>query len=442
LALRPELECPVEYVGKVEKVKITIISFGTRGDVQPIVALGRALQARGHQVRMITGGNFRTWVDEHGLEAVAASVDIQTLMMGEGGREWIEQGHNPIRQMRIMKKLFDQHGLAIMRDAWGACEDAEVVVSSFTSDVFAASIAEKLQAKHISTPLQPALVATRSGAATSQAPLPHRASLVNYFFGRWLIEPFGWRLMGSINNRFREETLRLPRQSYRQNRRRLRRMLVVQGFSNHVVQHPSDWPANIHTTGYWFLDEDREWQPPKGLLDFLDAGDPPVYVGFGSMTGRNPDALTRIILNAVAQSGQRAILQSGWAGIGDTQLPPNIFLLDAAPHGWLFPHMRAVVHHGGAGTTAESLRAGVPTVIVPHIADQPFWGSRVAALGVGPQPIPRKKLTVENLASAILRASGDSVMRERAARLGAKIRAEDGISRAMGVIEEYLRRRD
>jgi UDP:flavonoid glycosyltransferase YjiC (YdhE family) len=123
-------------------------------------------------------------------------------------------------------------------------------------------------------------------------------------------------------------------------------------------------------------------------------------------------------------------------------LPPNIFLLDAAPHGWLFPRMRAVVHHGGAGTTAESLRAGVPTVIVPHIADQPFWGSRVTALGVGPQPIPRKKLTVENLASAILRAGSDSVMRERAARLGAKIRAEDGISRAMAVIEEFLTRKD
>ena len=391
---------------------------------------------------MVASVNFASFIERHGLEAVAAKGDIRALMMGEGGHEWIEHGNNPIRQMRVVKRLVDQDGLAMMRDAWAACEDAEVVLSSFTSDVFAASIAEKLHAKHISIPLQPALVATRSGAATLLAPLPDRVSLVNYLFGRWLIESFGWRLMGAINNRFRRETLRLPPQTYQEYRRRWRRILVVQGFSAHVVPHPGDWPANIHTAGYWFLDDDREWQAPQGLLDFLNSGDPPVYIGFGSMTGRDPRALTGIIVNAVAQCRQRAILQSGWAGLGGMRLPSSIFLLDAAPHSWLFPRMSAVVHHGGAGTTAEGLRAGVPAVIVPHLADQPFWGSRIAALGAGPRPIPRNKLTHEKLASAICQATGDPGMRERAAELAAKVRAEDGIGMAVGMIEKYLNRGD
>ncbi|MDX1436721.1 MAG: glycosyltransferase, partial [Anaerolineales bacterium] len=352
-------------------MKITIIAFGTRGDVQPLVALGKALVVQGHRVRMVASANFKLWIQEHGLEAAPATVDIQAMMMGEGGHEWVEHGTNPIRQMRVMKKLLDQQGLAMMRDAWMACEDAEVIVSSFTSDVFAVSIAEKLDARHISTPLQPTLVATRSGSAAVGAPLPGRVSLINYLFGKLLVEPSSWRLMGAINNRFRRETLGLPEQSYKENRAGLRRMLVVQGYSAQVVPPPDDWPSNIHTTGYWFFDEGRDWKPQQELLEFISAEQAPVYIGFGSMAGRDPQGLTRLIVDAVAQSGKRAILQSGWAGIGGIPMPPDIFLLDVAPHSRLFPRMSAAVHHGGAGTTAESLRAGVPTVIVPHLADQP-----------------------------------------------------------------------
>jgi UDP:flavonoid glycosyltransferase YjiC (YdhE family) len=158
------------------------------------------------------------------------------------------------------------------------------------------------------------------------------------------------------------------------------------------------------------------------------------------MAGREPHALTRILIDAVLQSDQRAILQSGWAGLGDVSLPPDIYLLDSAPHPWLFPRMSAVVHHGGAGTTAESLRAGVPQVIVPHMADQPFWGSRIADLGAGPRPVPRNKLSAESLALAIQQATSDPGMRRRAAELGEKIRAEDGIGAAVNLIEDYLSR--
>ncbi|HEU5163076.1 MAG TPA: glycosyltransferase [Thermoanaerobaculia bacterium] len=416
-------------------MKITILAFGTRGDVQPIVALGKGLHARGHRVRVVAGANFTSWIASHGLEAVASSVDMEELMRSEDGQEWVENGLHPVKSVRAMRKLLDEHGLAMMRDAWRASEDADVLASSFTSDAYAVSIAEKLGARHVSIPLQPALVATRSGTATPQAPRPNSTSLLNYLCGKLLIEPFGWRLIGRLANRFRRETLGLPPQSYRENLRALRRMRVVQGFSRHVVPHPADWPSNIQTAGYWFLDESSGWEAPRDLLAFLEGGEPPIYIGFGSMTGRNAEGMTRLIIDAVARSGRRAILQPGWAGIGAASLPSSIHLLDRAPHAWLFPRVAAVVHHGGAGTTGEGLRAGVPTVIVPHMADQPFWGARVAALGVGPRPIPRPALTAEKLASAIREATGDAAMRARAAALGARIRAEDGIAAAAELIE-------
>src|SRR5687768_3550041 len=163
-------------------------------------------------------------------------------------------------------------------------------------------------------------------------------------------------------------------------------------------------------------------------------------LGLGSMTSRDPARITRLMVDAVARSGQRAVLLAGWAGLGgETTLPPNIFQLDSAPHAWLYPRMAAVVHHGGAGTTAEGLRAGRPTVIIPHMADQPFWGTRIQALGVGPPPILRPKLTAENLGEAIRRAATDPNIRQRANALGEKIRAEDGVGQAVEVVDAYLR---
>jgi UDP:flavonoid glycosyltransferase YjiC (YdhE family) len=156
------------------------------------------------------------------------------------------------------------------------------------------------------------------------------------------------------------------------------------------------------------------------------------------MTGQDGGELTATVIQAVERTRERAILLSGWAGLGGTALPSCIFRMDAAPHAWLFPRTKAVVHHGGAGTTAASLRAGIPTIIVPHLADQVFWGKRVESLGVGPRAIPREKLTADRLAGAIRTAITDTRMKQRAADLGARIRAEAGIARAMELIERHF----
>jgi sterol 3beta-glucosyltransferase len=204
----------------------------------------------------------------------------------------------------------------------------------------------------------------------------------------------------------------------------------LNAWSEHVVPNPPDWPADVATVGYWFLDRPDDWAPSPALAAFLDSGPPPVYIGFGSMAARHPERTSQTVLRAIRQTGQRALLARGWGGIDAQDVPEFVFLLDEAPHDWLFPRCVAVVHHGGAGTTAASLRAGRPSVICPFFGDQPFWGRRVHALGAGPAPIRQKKLTADQLAAAIRVAIGDDRVRRRAAEIGRAIRAEDGIGRA------------
>ncbi len=202
-----------------------------------------------------------------------------------------------------------------------------------------------------------------------------------------------------------------------------------------MVPRPADWSEHIHTTGYWFP-EDKSWEPPDDLSTFIEAGSPPVFIGFGSMPIKNPQRTTDIIFEALKQSGQRGILHMGWGGLGDRSLPDHIFKIDYAPYGWLFPRMAMIVHHGGSGTTAFGLRSGVPSCVVPFVFDQFYWGKRIAELGVGPQPIPYKKLTVERLREAINIGVTETSMRQKAMELGQRIRAEKGIQNAVEIFEQ------
>jgi sterol 3beta-glucosyltransferase len=213
---------------------------------------------------------------------------------------------------------------------------------------------------------------------------------------------------------------------------------VLYSYSSHVIPRPNDWQETTRATGYWFLDRPSDFSAPPALVDFLTAGKPPVCIGFGSMTGRNPEQLTEIVLAALKQTRQRGILLTGWGGLSNADLPDEVFKLESIPHDWLFPQVAAVVHHGGAGTTAAVLRAGVPSIIVPFFGDQPFWGQRVAQLGVGSKPIPKKQLTVERLVATIEMAVSNQEMRDRAATLGQNIRAEDGVKEAVKVFHQYL----
>lgn len=206
---------------------------------------------------------------------------------------------------------------------------------------------------------------------------------------------------------------------------------IMHGYSSHVSPRPADWPDTAVVTGYWFLERGGSWQPAPELERFLEEGDPPVYVGFGSMSGRKPRRIAEIVLGALRRAERRGILATGLGGLKVDDLPDDVFKIESVPHDWLFPRVSAVVHHGGAGTTAAGLRAGRPTIICPFFGDQPFWGRRVRDLGAACAPIPQRKLTVERLGDAIVEVTTNPAIGRSAEAVGKKIRAEDGIGNAV-----------
>ena len=412
-------------------MRIVILTMGTRGDVQPYVALGAGFQRAGHHVRVAAPEPYEAFVTAYGLDFAPLAGDPVQLVRGLVD----EAGFNPLRSVQVMTKYVLSIAVEVMQNAWKACQDADAILSSFLMINAGHEVARLRSVPDFSAQLFPVFTPTQAFPSPAFPSLP-------------------W---GSVYNRlthavFAQVFWQGGRLAYRMIRRRLPDMPAhlhwpfaasdrgptptLYGFSPLVIPPPSDWGSAIHVTGYWFLDAGSEWQPPAALVDFLESGPPPVYVGFGSMVTRDADRLTRIVVEALAQSDQRAVLLGGWSDLGGDHLPDRVFKIEAAPHDWLFPRMAAVVHHGGAGTTGAALRAGVPQVVVPFTADQPFWGERVRALHVGPPPINRKRLTADRLADCIRFAVADPAVRSGALALGERIHAEDGVGNAVRVVEQ------
>ncbi|WP_199313426.1 glycosyltransferase [Leptolyngbya sp. FACHB-671] len=322
-------------------------------------------------------------------------------------------------------------------DSWTACQGNDAIIFTATA-VWGYDIAKALGIPGFFASLMPQS-SNPDFPYPSLPPSLRLGSILNGLSYPLLMEAFGLVFRQSLNE-FRRSQLHLPPIPFGRIYRRLDRLPTpaLYGYSSSVVPKPKNWRDHIQVTGYWFLDQATDWQPSQALLDFLAAGSSPVYVGFGSMSGEDAAHFTQIILEALKQIGQRGILLTGWGGIAQTELPDDVFLLSSVPHDWLFPRMAAIIHHGGAGTTAAALRAGVPSVVVPFFGDQPFWGNRVMKLGTSPSPIPKAQLTVDRLAAAITTAVTDSVMQKQAKAIGVKIRAEDGVQQAIKVVERYL----
>jgi sterol 3beta-glucosyltransferase len=266
--------------------------------------------------------------------------------------------------------------------------------------------------------------------------LPGELNRATYPAFRLMLRSFAGRAVDI----WRERSLRLPRRPGRHNPLRWpdgRPAPVLNPVSPHVVPPPPDYPAHVHTTGYWALPARPGWTPPPSLTEFLAAGEPPVYVGFGSVVGDARRA-GQVVAQALRVAGVRAVLATGRGGLEMPDLPPGVLVIDQAPHDWLLPRMAATVHHGGGGTTFAAICAGRPQVVCPFVIDQIFWGERMHALGVSPAPIPQGRLTVERLAGAIRTATTDAGLARRARELGSLVSAENGTADAVAIIERIL----
>jgi sterol 3beta-glucosyltransferase len=417
-------------------MRIVILTAGTRGDVEPFVALGLGLARAGHDVTlaapaMLTGlgtaRGLRVAPIDDGLLRLKDTEPGQAALGGEG------RGGGKLALIRQVKPLLRR----MIDDGWAAAQHAEAIM--FHPKALAGlHVAEKLGVPAFLALPVPMLTPTRA------FPFPLFTRSLGHLLNRWsfhLARLISAPYAGMINAWRREVLGLLPRGRFAVDTHRDDGMPVpvLYPCSPALVPPPVDYPQHVVLTGAWSLDADPTWTPPPALEAFLTTGPPPVYIGFGSMPTARAQRLMGIVLDAVARAGVRALLAGSWGVLAGEGLPAGVHVIDAAPHAWLFPRMAAVVHHGGAGTTHVGLRAGKPTVVVPFFGDQPFWGERVHVAGCGPRPIPLRALTAKKLADAIRQAVGDGAMRERAAAMAARMRAEDGVARAIEWMSARLR---
>ena len=415
-------------------MKITIATVGTRGDVQPYIALGHGLQEAGHQVQIATDSILQVFIEGKGLGFAEVKADPRRAL-----QEDIRKiGSNPVSLLRWIERNYTPLARQYFIDMRSACQGADAVLVSALA--FAAMhVAQYFGIPSLATYLYP-VTPTRAFPSMAASNTPSWLSSIGWF--NWqsfrLYNLTFFRMTLPVINNLREEILDLPPIPWSYYTKiDISEVPIIYGYSKYVLPKLKDWGAHLHVTGYWFVD-DPGWRPPKELTNFLDSGPKPIYIGFGSMVDAEAIKTTDLVIKALHLTGQRAILHGGWSDLGSSSLPETVHKVSEVPHSWLFPRLAAIVHHGGAGTTAAALRAGVPSVIVPYFADQPFWARVIHQLGASPKPIPREKLSATNLASAIQEATHDKPILNKSASLGDQIRAENGVMKAVEQIEHYL----
>ena len=432
---------------RLPRLSIVVMVIGSRGDIQPFIPIGRRLAQR-HRVRIATHRQFRPMVEGAGLEFYPLAGDPRDLM------EYIVRTGGsivPTRLEQIWEDVPRKRAMIadILASTWRACTEADperLDLPPFRPDLIVAnppSYGHIHCAEALHIPLH--MIFTMPWSATTAFPHPFaRIELrtqhpVENFFSYDVVDLMVWAGIGDLVNDFRTKTLGLRPLALPDGAALLEdhEVPVTYLWPESLVPKPKDWGPHIELANFIENEPAAAYEPPRGLLDFLAAGETPIYVGFGSVVVRDPQALTRTIFAALEKAGARGIVSEGWAHLGDATPPANVYVIGDCPHDWLFPRCRAVCHHGGAGTTAAGVRAGLPTVIVPFFGDQFFWGRVVADAGAGPEPIPIHRLDVETLTAAF-DACRRPQMKMRASELAARLRATDGVELAVRSIERHL----
>ncbi|XP_011084714.1 sterol 3-beta-glucosyltransferase UGT80A2-like isoform X2 [Sesamum indicum] len=421
-------------------LQIVMLIVGTRGDVQPFVAIGKRLQADGHRVRLATHANFKEFVLSAGLEFFPLGGDPKVLaayMVKNKG--FLPSGPSEIHIQRNQIK-------EIIFSLLPACVDPDPDTKvSFKADAIIAN-PPAYGHTHVAEALRVPLHIMFTMPWTPTSEFPHPLSRVK--------QPVGYRLSYQIVDALIWLGIRDMINEFRKKKLRLRPVTYLSGsysspphvpyayiWSPHLVPKPKDWGPNIDVVGFCFLDLASNYVPPDSLVQWLKNGEAPIYIGFGSLPVEEPERMTQIIVQALEITGQRGIINKGWGGLGNLAEPKDfVYLLDNCPHDWLFIQCAAVVHHGGAGTTAAGLKAACPTTIVPFFGDQPFWGDQVHARGVGPVPIPVDEFSLEKLVDAI-RFMLDPKVKQQALELAKAMENEDGVAGAVQAFYKHFPRK-
>ncbi len=413
-------------------MKITLLTYGSQGDVEPFAALAGGLVKAGLQVRLAAPQYFESLIDTDKIDFVGFPGDphqlVQDLVDQAGNKWW--------RMVTSMAEFVLPLAVEVSQKSRAACADSDLILHSFLLTNIGYEIARELDIPDISAQTFPVFT------STSYFPAPVTPDLPLGGFYRRLTHGFVtqtfWQGSRLIYHWVRKKNPDLPPLTkWPFDPKNERQTPILYAFSPSVVHRPGDWPDHVHITGYWTPAEPGKWNPDQKLVEFINAGPPPITIAFGSTASRKMEGIYNKILEALTLANQRGII------VGENyNLETSSCMYrqtDYIPYDWLFKQSAAVIHHGGAGTTGKALKAGIPSIILPFTSDQPFWGRRVYKLGAGPKPIPSRKVTPAKLTKAIVTAIYDQGMRYRAKMIGNSIQGEDGVARAVNIIQSLLR---
>nr|AZQ26942.1 UGT80A25 [Avena strigosa] len=418
-------------------MQIVILIVGTRGDVQPFVAIGKRLQDHGHRVRLATHANFKEFVLTAGLEFFPLGGDPKILaeyMVKNKGFLPSGPSEIPIQRKQMREIIFS---------LLPACKDPDPDTGiPFKVDAIISN-PPAYGHEHVAEALKVPIHVFFTMPWTPTSEFPHPLSRVKtsagYRLSYQIVDSMIWLGIRDMINEFRKKKLKLRPVTYLSGSHGSGSD-IPHGYiwSPHLVPKPKDWGPRIDVVGFCFLDLASDYEPPEELVKWLEAGDKPIYVGFGSLPVQDPTKMTETIIQALEMTGQRGIINKGWGGLGTLAEPKDsIYVLDNCPHDWLFLQCKAVVHHGGAGTTAAGLKAACPTTIVPFFGDQQFWGDRVHARGVGPVPIPVEQFNLQKLVDA-MKFMLEPEVKQKAVELAKAMESEDGVTGAVRAFLKHL----
>ncbi|KAL0461036.1 UNVERIFIED_CONTAM: Sterol 3-beta-glucosyltransferase UGT80A2 [Sesamum latifolium] len=421
----------------IPPMQIVMLIVGTRGDVQPFVAIGKRLQDYGHRVRLATHSNFKEFVLTSGLEFYPLGGDPKVLagyMVKNKG--FLPSGPSEIPIQRNQMK-------EIIYSLLPACKEPDIDSGiPFKADAIIAN-PPAYGHTHVAEALKVPIHIFFTMPWTPTSEFPHPLSRVKqsagYRLSYQIVDSLIWLGIRDMINDVRKKKLKLRPITYLSGSQGSESD-IPHGYiwSPHLVPKPKDWGPKVDVVGFCFLDLASNYEPPESLLNWLKAGPKPIYIGFGSLPVQEPQKMTQIIVEALEITKQRGIINKGWGGLGNLAEDKDfVYLLDNCPHDWLFLQCAAVVHHGGAGTTAAGLKAACPTTIIPFFGDQPFWGERVHARGVGPPPIPVDEFSLKKLVDAI-NFMLDPKVKERAVELAKAMENEDGVTGAVKAFFKHL----
>ncbi|XP_074280293.1 sterol 3-beta-glucosyltransferase UGT80B1-like isoform X2 [Silene latifolia] len=426
------------FTNPIPRLNIAILVVGTRGDVQPFVAVAKKLQEFGHRVRLATHVTFSNLVKEAGVEFYPLGGDPRLFSRFMAKSKGLGLSREELALQR-------KHFHAIMGAVLPACTEPDIKTGApFRAQAIMANppaFGQTDVAEALGVPIHILFTVPWTPTCEFPSPIANLPQTPGNWWSYILVDLVIWWITRGHINMLREGKLKLPPIPYFSTYFGSKYHLpTTYMWSRYVLPKPKDWGPLVDIAGYCFLDLGSSYQPPEELVDWMKRGSRPIYVGFGSMILGDPRRTTSIILEALKCTGQRGILDSGWSDLGlSSEVSGDVFLLEDCPHDWLFPQCAAVIHHGGGGTTAAGLRAGCPTTVVPVWGDQYFWGDRIHEKGLGPRPIPIAQLSVEELSKAITFMMQPEV-KLRAMEIAELIAVENGVQAAVDAFHQNLSR--